>query len=104
MLNSDPLYKTMQARKNQEKELIIANESLESETTKQMHELSEKKEIFTYLELLNERASEMIQLWNTSLIELKKNRNTMQNHTLYFGTHTYLYSLHLSPWELWLWM
>ena len=62
MLNSDPLYKTMQARKNQEKELIIANESLESETTKQMHELSEKKEIFTYLELLNERASEMIQL------------------------------------------
>ena len=63
MLNSDPLYKTMQARKNQEKELIIANESLESETTKQMHELSEnQKKIFTLLELLNERASEMIQL------------------------------------------
>ena len=50
MLNSDPLYKTMQARKNQEKELIIANESLESETTKQMHELSEKKK---YLHILN---------------------------------------------------
>ena len=48
MLNSDPLYKTMQARKNQEKELIIANESLESETTKQMHELSEnQKNIYT---------------------------------------------------------
>ena len=52
MSDSDQLNKTsktMQARKNQEKEFTITNESLESEITKQMHELSG-----------NKRASEMI--------------------------------------------
>ena len=50
------------------------------------------RKIFTHLELLNERASEMIQLWNTSLIEFKKkSKYHAKSHSVFWYSYLLIF-------------
>ena len=92
MLNSDPLYKTMQARKNQEKELIIANESLESETTKQMHELSGNQEnIYTSWTFKRESIWDDSALKHKSYRIKKKSKYHAKSHSVFWYSYLLIF-------------